>query len=145
MLTFDNSVTFSAGVPPIVSMTNFSAPEEGFIWSTGKWSEVTFSFSAGSKNASGTADLILDIHAFVAPPGLEGQNAKIYLNGLRIASAYIKSRVTRAFEFDAKILKPDDNVLVIDTPDSAAPEDFGVPDARQLGIQLYSLQIRRAE
>ncbi len=104
-----------------------------------------FLFFRRLENASGTADLILDIHAFVAPPGLEEQNAKIYLNGLRIASAYIKSRVTQAFEFDAKILKPDDNVLVIDTPDSAAPEDFGVPDARQLGIQLYSLQIRRAE
>jgi hypothetical protein len=151
MLTFDNSVTFAKDKEPDVSLRNFSDPEDGFIWSTGKWCEIVFSFEEKTKgsgsllnNANSFAELIFDLDAFRVDEAYEGQNFSIFFNGLRVKSVYCKSRVTSIVSFNAKLLKPTDNNITIDTPDAVQPSKFGVGDNRILGVKLFSLQIRKA-
>ncbi len=144
MQSFESSVTFSASEELGVSLRNFWATENGFVWSTGKWCEIMFSFDAGGRPPGLLADLILDIDAFKHGSELEGQNALIYLNGLRIASYYILRRTTYFAAFDPRLLRSVDNVLIIDTPDASRPSAFGSTDNRLLGVQLFSLQIRKS-
>jgi hypothetical protein len=143
MQSFESSVTFSADEDSGVSLRNFWATEDGFVWSTGRWCEITFAFDNGGRPPL-LADLIIDVDAFRHAPKLEGQNALLYLNGLRIASFYVLRRTTYYASFDPRQLKSADNVLTIDTPDVACPRDFGSDDGRLLGIKLFSLQIRKS-
>jgi hypothetical protein len=144
MLNFANSIAFFAGQEPPVSLRNYWPPSNGFVWSTGKWCELSFEFELGSKAVTGLADLILDIGVFKVDQKLPGQNVAIFLNGLRIGTFFCKARITYIAQFDARILKSEKNILIFDTPESARPSDFGSDDKRLLGIQLFSLQIRRA-
>jgi hypothetical protein len=144
MLTYENSVQFVKGESAPVSLRNFFPPEDGFIWSSSHWSEITFGFSATPAGGKEHADLILDFDVFKIVGHVDGQNALIYLNGLRVGSHYITQRTTLVIPIDAAMLKPSGNVLTFDTPDTRKPSEFGIPDERQLGIQLFSMQIRAA-
>ncbi len=143
MHSFESSVTFSTDEDSGVSLRNFWAIEGGFVWSTGRWCEISFAFDTSSRPPM-LADLIIDVDAFRHEPKLIGQNALLYLNGLRIASYYVLRRTTHYASFDPKVLKSADNILTIDTPDVACPRDFGSDDGRLLGIKLFSMQIRKS-
>jgi hypothetical protein len=143
MLTFDNSLTFARGVEPAATLRNFDNPEDGFVWSLGKWCEITFPFETSLKPTGTGAELILEIDAFKVSEGLVAQNFLIYLNGLRIGSLLCSRRMTFMIPFQAGRLQRTDNVITVDTPDAALPRDYGVDDSRTLGMQLFSLQIRR--
>jgi hypothetical protein len=145
MLTFENSLTFSSNAEPDAQLRNFWGPEAGFIWSSGKWCELTFAFDTKIDDRNALLDLILDIDVFKQDEELKGQNVLLYLNGLRIGSLYCSKRSTVVFSFDAKLLKADENVFTMDTPDAASPSQFGSEDARTLGVQLFSMQIRKIE
>jgi hypothetical protein len=142
MLTYENSIQFEKGKEAPVSLRNFYPPEDGFIWSSSRWSEITFGFSATAARTKKSADVILDFDVFKKEKHVEGQNALIYLNGLRLGSHYITRRTTIVIAIDSALLKPSENVLTFDTPDSRKPSEFGSADERQLGIQLFSMQIR---
>jgi hypothetical protein len=144
MLTYDNSIGFAKGKETPVALRNFYPPEDGFIWSSAHWSEITFEFSATAGRGKKNADVILDFDVFKKEKHVEGQNTLIYLNGLRVGSHYITRRTTVVIPIDSALLKPTENVLTFDTPDSRKPSEFGSSDERQLGIQLFSLQIRPA-
>jgi hypothetical protein len=144
MLTYDNSIQFVKDARPPVSLRNFFAPEDGFIWSTGAWCEITFGFSTVSGRGKRDADLILDLDVFKVAGETEGQNVLLYLNGLRIGSHYVTRRTTVVIPIDAAILKNENNVLTFDTPERKRPSDYGIADERQLGIQLFSMQLRPA-
>jgi hypothetical protein len=141
MLTFENSLTFSTTEEPNAQLRNFWGPEDGFIWSTGKWSEITFQFGPPKKPVAGLCDLILDLDVFKVEDKHEGQNVLVYLNGARIGSLFCQRRATYVFPFDASLIGAENN-LTIDTPDSESPGKFGNEDARVLGVQLFSMQIR---
>jgi len=143
MLTFDNHVSFAVGEIPPVALRGFWGTEDGFVWSRGKWCDVTFDFQFDGAPTPGFAELMLDIDVFKAPEQLTGQNVMIYLNGLRIGSNFIERRLTSICEFDPKILRATDNILTLDTPDAAVPKMFGSGDTRQLGVQLFSVQVRK--
>ncbi len=142
MLTFKTSVTFLKGKVPPVLLRNFFAPEDGFVWSTSTWSEIIFSFSDGTMPTGKSADLILDLDVFKAPPTLPHQTVMFYLNGLRIGSRDVSRRVTAILTFDPAILKATENIITFDTPKASVPSDFGIADGRCLGVQLFSLQLR---
>ncbi len=144
VLNYENSLNFYKGMQPAVLMRNFCDPEDGFIWSTSKWCDINFDFNHGAGKPKGSVDLLLDLDVFKAPPILSSQNVLIYLNGLRIGSYNIHAQVNCIASFDPAILRAHDNVLTFDTPDASKPEDFGIPDWRILGIQLFSIQIRPA-
>jgi hypothetical protein len=144
MLTYDNSIAFAKGKETPVALRNFYPPEDGFIWSSAHWSEITFEFSATAGRGKKNADVILDFDVFKKEKLVEGQNTLIYLNGLRVGSHYITRRTTVVIPIDSALLKPAENVLTFDTPDSRKPSEFGGSDERQLGIQLFSMQIRPA-
>ncbi len=144
MLNFSNTITFADGDAPLLSLRNFFDPEDGFVWSTSIWSEIVFSFDDNQARDTKSADLILDIDMFKAPPKLESQNLLVYLNGLRIGSFDITRRQTLPIAFDTKILKPEENILTFDTPNASMPKEYGIDDTRRLGLQLFSLQIRPA-
>ena len=145
MQSCDDIITFNHMEDPGIALRNFWPPETGFIWSSGKWCEITFSFDPGPKQLSAQADLILDVDVFKKEHQLDAQNVLVYLNGLRIASYLVQRRTTYFASFDPKLLKPSDNVLTLDTPDAVQPSTFGSSDTRMLGAQLFSLQIRRSE
>jgi hypothetical protein len=142
MLDFENYVSFAKDEEPVLQLRNFWEPEDGFVWSKGKWCEVTFEFDGVAKPAKGLAELMLDVDVFKAPEVLTGQNLLIYLNGYRIGSSFVAQRMNSISTFDAGILRPTENVLTIDTPDSNSPGAFGRDDLRVLGMQLFSIQIR---
>ncbi len=145
MLSFKNSVVFTKGEAPPVLLRNFYEPEDGFVWGTSRWSEITFSFT-GDRPVPGTkADLVLDLDVFKAPPTLPCQTVLVYLNGLRIGSKDVNMRLTAIFPFPGEILRKAENVLTFDTPNVSVPSAFGIPDERLLSVQLFSLQLRRAE
>ncbi len=143
MLTFDNDLSFTRGEEPDAALRSFWAPEDGFVWSKGKWCEITFAFDTPAKVAFLFAELILDLDVFKKPEELPGQNVLVYLNGLRIGSSFVTRRLNQISSFDPKILRPIDNVLILDTPESASPQQFGRDDGRVLGVQLFSVQIRK--
>jgi hypothetical protein len=145
MLTYDNSIQFGKGKEPTVVLRNFYPPEDGFVWSSSRWSDVTFGFSAGAGRRDKIADVVLDLDVFKVEGQTGGQNALIYLNGLRVGSHYITRRTTVVIPIDSAVLKPTENVLTFDTPDSRMPSDYGIADKRLLGIQLFSLKIRPAD
>lgn len=145
MLTYDNSIQFKRSKEPTVVLRNFYPPEDGFVWSSSRWSDVTFGFSAGAGRRKKSADVILDLDAFKVEGQTGGQNALIYLNGLRVGSININRRTTVVIPIDAAVLKPSENVLTFDTPDSRTPSDYGIADKRLLGIQLFSMKIRPAD
>ena len=144
MITYDNSIQFAKGKVPPVALRNFYPPEDGFVWSSGYWSEIGFGFSGASVRARRLADVILDADAFKKEGHTDGQNVLLYLNGLRVGSHYIARRTTIVVPVDPGMLKPSDNALTFDTPNSRMPSEFGMADGRQLGIQLFSMQIRPA-
>jgi hypothetical protein len=144
MLTYENSVQFDLGEPSPVALRNFSLPEKGFIWSSSDWCEIVFAFSATPVSSKKLVDFILDIDVFKMAGHLTGQNVLLYLNGLRVGSHYITEQTTLVTRINAAMLRPSGNVLTFDTPDSRKPSEFGSPDDRKLGIQLFSIQIRPA-
>ena len=145
MLTYENSILFEKGRELTVVLRNFYPPEDGFVWSSSRWSDVTFGFSAGTGRRAKSADVILDIDVFKVEGNTNGQNALIYLNGLRVGSHYITRRTSVVIAIDSALLKPIENVLTFDTPDCRTPSDYGISDKRLLGIQLFSIKIRPAD
>lgn len=145
MLTYENSIEFALGKPPHeATLRNFYDPEEGFVWSSSVWSELTFDFSATPKVDTAEIDLVLDCDVFRADGRLDGQSVLVYLNGLRLASHFISKRTLLTIRVGSRGLKHTDNVLTLDTPDSRKPSEFGSTDERRLGVQLFSMQIRPA-
>jgi hypothetical protein len=142
VLNYKNSVSFQRGESPAVLLRNFYEPEDGFVWSTSKWSEIIFSFSEGTPQKAKTSDLILDLDVFKSPPSLPHQTVKFYLNGWRIGSRDVDGRTTTLIPFNSTLLNPVENVLTFDTPDASIPARFNVPDERRLGVQLFSMQFR---
>jgi len=139
VISYKDTLTFSADGSYEAELDGFWPAEDGFVWSKGKWSEIRFPFE--KDNLTEHSDLIMDLDVFKPEDG--GQNVLIYLNGLRVGSKFIKNRITCVISFPSSILRKDNNVLTLDTPDAMIPADFGIADTRQLGVQLYSIQIRR--
>jgi len=144
MLNFENALTFREGFEPDAALRNFWPPEGGWIWSTGRWAEISFAFEIDPRLRVGGAELIVDLDVFKHEAALDGQNVFVYLNGLRIGSLFCKSRATFIFAFEPKILARSESTVTFDTPDSARPSDFGSDDQRVLGVQLFSLRIRKS-
>jgi hypothetical protein len=134
-------VSFTKDVLPSVELISFWPPEDGFVWSSGKWCELIFKFNLQTAPTDERGELVLDFDSYKSPPGLEGQNVFIYLNGLRIGARRLTKRVTAFIEFDPALLKAT-NVLTFDTPDAASPTQWGGTDERVLGIQLFTFQAR---
>jgi hypothetical protein len=128
-------------------LTNFSTPEEDFVWSMGSWCEIRFAMLASGVHSLNTSeteavvDVAIDLDAYKFPPDKDGQNVFIYVNGLRLASRFISQRVTVLLEAPASVMRATDNVITIDTPDFGRPSDYGDNDTRRLGIKLYSLHV----
>jgi hypothetical protein len=139
MISFKDTLTFSADTDLPVELINFWPPEAGFVWSTGRWCEMMFDFSDADRRVE-QSDLIFDIDAFKR----EGDTSMVafYLNGLRIGTTQIRGRLTLVINFETAILRKTGNILVIDTPESCSPADIGLSDDRLLGIQLFSVQVR---
>jgi hypothetical protein len=144
VLNYQNTVNFKKGEDSAVSLRNFSAPEDGFVWSHGKWCEIVFSFKDSSRLVDGMADLMMDIEAFHVPEAFPEQSVFVYFNGIRVASSYVSGRMILLAPFERRLLKGTENVVTIDTPDVVAPSTLGVNDTRLLGIKLFSLQIRKS-
>ncbi|MBY0333307.1 MAG: hypothetical protein K2X49_21800 [Acetobacteraceae bacterium] len=122
--------------PDAVTLRNFDAPEDDFAWSMGRYAEVEF-----TADGAGPLRLLLDIDVFRAPPVLTGQNVLVYVNGLRLHSAFVTGRSMLEIPMGAGVLQPAGNTLVFDLPDAIRPLEFGMDDGRMLGVKLFSLTL----
>jgi hypothetical protein len=118
---------------------NFFPYEAEFCWSSSTWSEIIFPIPATVLKPETLFDIVVDVDVFKSPPGLVGQNVFMYLNGLRLASRFVSKRMLVALRIAGRYLCLQDNVLTIDTPDAAIPEEHGIKDSRRLGVQLFSI------
>lgn len=144
MITLGHALTFSPGKPLPVILRNFYEPEDGYVWSHSKWCEVVFPFGAEFDSLPKNCDLVLDLDVFKAPPQFQAQPIMIYLNGFRIGQYDVNAQKTLVVSFPSSLLRKEDNSLVIDTPSSDKPVNYGINDDRLLGIQLFSAHIQPA-
>jgi len=141
----DRTFTFHSDQVPGVSLSGFYPPEAGFVWSSRKWCEITFNIATEALAARDAGkvsvlDIALDMDVFKAQPDFEGQNALLYVNGLRLGSRFIKDRVIVMLHVPIHFVYSTGNVITIDTPDAAAPINHGIADSRSLGVQLFSVR-----
>ena len=141
----ENEYHFEIDMPPGVSLSNFYPPETGFVWSTQKWCEVRFNIPTATLSVTDeihepSLKVTLDIDVFKTQPNLVGQNVFFYLNGLRVGSRFVTSRITVSLRVQLQYVRYGVNVITIDTPDSARPAVHGIEDTRLLGIQLFSVR-----
>ena len=134
-----DTISFHKDAQPSVGLKNFWPPEDGFVWSTGRWCEITFECSPRKPPGKRIVELEIELDVFKAPPELGGQNIFIYVNGLRLASRFITGRIIVLLEAPATA---SDNLITIDTPDATRPSDHGLEDSRRLGVQIYAIQVR---
>lgn len=144
MLNFSNQIELEPGKSPNAQFVNFSDIEDGFIWQNGKWGEVIFDFEEKLPIRNLEIDIILELDSFKFSEKLPGQNVFFYLNGIRVGSFFVDARKIIFIPIESELLKKK-NTLTIDAPDSVCPKKFGLNDDRTLGIQLFSLQIRKAD
>lgn len=135
-------VPFGAGMTPVVSLVNFSDPEDGFVWSIGPWCEMRFDLDLAVEEMGTSLELTLDANVFAAPPKLAGQSVFAYLNGQRIGSAWVTGRGPMTFQTAQATLLRQGNVLTLDVPNAVRPSSFGQADDRRLGLKVFSLVIR---
>ncbi len=136
--------SFEWGVEPEVKLTNFWPPEDGFVWSTNRWCEITFPVTPATRSEGAGVEIAVDIDVFKCPPDLLSQNVFVYVNGLRVLSREIYQRVILLIQVPMTQLRKGENVLIIDTPDAATPTEHGVNDTRRLGVQIFSITVRSA-
>ena len=146
MIGREEKFSFSKDVEPTIGLVNFCPPEDGFVWSSALWSEVKFpaigpTVTREHSLANCSIDIALDIDVFKVPPNFAGQNVYFYVNGLRLASRFITTRITVMLELPGFMSKERDNLVTIETPDAARPLDHGLQDTRKLGIQLFGVRI----
>ncbi|HYZ30948.1 MAG TPA: hypothetical protein VE684_01550 [Crenalkalicoccus sp.] len=142
MLAFETPILFGTAMDEAVRLRNFSPPEDGFIWSGGKWCEVEFDADLGrALRGRTTVEFMIDLDVFKFPPAFPGQNLLVYMNGLRIASSFITTRTVLTMPVRPAVVQPTGNVLVLDIPDAIRPSEFGLEDDRLLGAQLFSLAV----
>lgn len=140
MLRLGEALNFSSDVTEFLSLTNFSSPEEHFVWSNGRWAEVVFDLDHREDIRPETPiSMHLDVDVFKFPPALPGQNVLVYCNGVRVKSAFVTERTTLRCPLGVAPLLRQQNVLTFDLPDARTPQDLGVPDDRMLGLQIFSV------
>lgn len=144
MIAFGQPLNFGAGKPLPVVLRNFHEPEVDYVWSSSKWCELVFPFHSAKHPNAKACDLILELDVYKAAPTLPAQSIMVYLNGLRLGQYDVAGLQTLVMPLPVALLKATDNSLVIDTPQSAKPQQFGLDDDRVLGIQLFSVQIQPA-
>jgi hypothetical protein len=142
--TWENFLDFRDGASLRVAFNGFSAPENGFVWQTGRFGEVVFDFEASSPCPTPEAELIVELDAYRGPPREAGQNVFVYLNGYRLGSVLVTRCRVLARRFDWQILRRKGNVLTLDAPDAVRPNTPGSRETRVLGARLLSLQFRPA-
>lgn len=137
-------LAFGANATVDVSLRNFSAPEDGFVWSLGPWCEVGFDLEL-PEGESPAVEITFDANVFSAPPALPGQSVAAYLNGYRIGTAWVTGRGMIAFRTPPEVIQPGANLLTLDIPGAIRPSAFGQPDDRRLGVKIFTLTVRPLE
>lgn len=138
----DTPVAFGAGAQPVVALTNFSDPEDGFVWSLGPWCEMRFDLDLARAEIETAVEVTLDANVFAAPPKVEGQAVLAWLNGHRIGSAWVVGRGVLTFRSARAPLLREGNRLTLDVPNAVKPSAFGHADDRRLGVKVFSLTVR---
>lgn len=144
VLGFNSAVRFTKSSQPTLQLRGFWEIEDGFVWSMGRWSELTFSVESSLLSATDRVHLVVDADVFRVPEKLDAQNVLVYLNGLRVGSYLVTQRTNFVIAANG-VLRAIDNVLTLDTPDARRPADFGGSDRRELGLQLFSIRLSRME
>lgn len=132
------------GDPHAIRLRNFDNPEADFAWSIGRFAEAAFDCDRDALAATEGGALLLDIDTFRVPPVLAGQNLLVFLNGLRVHSAFVTARTLVTLRLRPGMLQAEDNMLTFDVPDAIRPMEFGMEDGRMLGLKLFSMALEPA-
>jgi len=142
MLAIDQPLQFGADTIGTTILRSCAPPEDGFVWSSGRWCEIEFELDLDrAARSSAAVEFAVDLDVFKFPPAFPGQNVMTYMNGLRVASTFVTGRTALTFPVKPGLLLPAGNILTFDTPDAVRPSEFGVEDDRVLGLQIFSVAI----
>ena len=122
----------------------WSDPERGFTWTVGKRASLVMRLSKPRSVVSLTATL----NPFLHPGALDRQSVEILVNGRKVGRWTINRRGYRPQSMD---IPPNffsdlgQTILTFETPDSAAPVEFGASgDRRVLGVAFSSLELAQS-
>lgn len=144
MLAVGNPLIVGVYQEVSLQLRNYGSPEDGFVWSVGRWCEAAFDLDLGWQ-APAAVGFTLDLDVFKVPPALPGQNVLATLNGLWVGSAFVDGRTALVFRARPADLRSAGNVLALDLPDAGRPLEFSLDDGRMLGVQVFSLVIEMVD
>jgi|GEM_PF-597260 len=122
-------------------VSGWSAPEPGYVWTSGHTSRLTLPRPARAD----TYRLHLQLHPFVRPPSLPAQRLTLRINGAQTASPPITQHAVLALDLAWPHLDSAAQIdIALDLPDAARPADIvGGGDDRMLALQLKRLLLTR--
>lgn len=140
LLELNSRIDFSSADAEKYLWYGWSGPEQGFRWTDGKQSTITFSVDQSS-------DLLLQIKAatFVVPDRLRTQTVSISLNNHLLETREIDAPQVFTVALQKELLSKR-NVLVFDLPNATSPRALGLgKDDRTLGLRVEWMELQRAE
>lgn len=122
----------------LATYVNFHPAEDGFAWSRSSWGEVQFE---NRGRAAQVSRLEADLDIFRQPSAKDPQrDCFLFLNGALVGCANTAGRSVISFSLPPNGLRPDSNRLTFMLDHALCPNDFGVPDTRTLGFQLFRVR-----
>ena len=122
----------------------WSDPERGFTWTLGKRASLVMKLP----EPRGTVSLTATLNPFLHSGPLDKQSVEILVNGRGVGhwtltrSGYHQQRMNIPPDFFTDLAQ---TVITFETPDSAAPVEFGVSgDRRVLGVAFSSLELAQS-
>ncbi len=112
----------------------WSTPEEGYVWSVGRSSEIALALPAGR----GRLVLELDCEPFLLPPDVTHQDFRLLLNGILLETR----RLGGAWTWRVRLPAATDSRLSITLQREAGPVRTS-GDTRDLGLRLMRLTLLR--
>jgi hypothetical protein len=121
----------------------WSAPEAGYVWTSGTTSRLTLPRPA----CADAYRLHLQLHPFTRPPGLPVQHLTLNINGTQAAAPPIAQHAILTLDLPWPLLEPGAQIdIAFALPDAARPCDFGGgDDDRVLALQLKRLLLTRID
>ena len=112
----------------------FSGPEQGFRWTDGSFSSISF-----KTHNNVDLELVFSIMPYTAGDTIT-QHVGVWVNETKIEDWEIDSPVQKEISLSADLSNRNNYTVAFTLPDAASPKDFGESeDGRKLGLALYRI------
>jgi len=137
LLNFKTGINFgAAGNLHEFSPAGFSAPDAVSAWSEAAVAELAFRLPPLRHDVR----FVIEVFPYLADGLIAGQSCWVFLNGLFVHYASIKTPVELTFTVSRARLNPGANLLSFALPNATAPSDLQLgDDLRMLGLGFVKL------